>query len=87
MNEYSPAHADFLLNNQPADAVYHGLIWLEAPSGSTPVVGNVLSYDTTNKVVAVGATVASGNIDLKATVKEITSENGATYMAVFVDNN
>lgn len=82
-NEYSPAHADHLLNGQPADAVYHGAIWLEVPSGLTVAVGDKLYIDASDGVTL--TTTSTSNIDLKSTVKEITTESGVGYMLVMVE--
>lgn len=82
VNEYSPAHADHLLNGEPADALYHGALWLEVPSGLGPAVGSKLYAK-----LATGAltTSSESSIELKATVKEITAEAGKSYMLVMVE--
>lgn len=82
-NEYSPAHADFLLNGQPADALYHGAIWLVVPAGLTPAVGDKLYIDASDGTTL--TTTSTSNIDLKSTVKEITTESGTSYMLVMVE--
>ena len=82
VNEYSPAHADHLLNGEPADALYHGAIWLEVPAGLSAAVGSALYADATTGALTLTST---SNIDLKAKVKEITSEAGKSYMLVMVE--
>ena len=82
VNEYSPAHADHLLNGEPADALYHGAIWLEVPNGLSAAVGSALYADATTGALTL---TSSSNIDLKSKVKEITSEAGKSYMLVMVE--
>lgn len=82
VNEYSPAHADHLLNGEPADALYHGALWLEVPSGLSAAVGSALYANTSTGALTL---TASSNIDLKSTVKEITTEAGKSYMLVMVE--
>lgn len=82
VNEYSPAHADHLLNNSPADALYHGAIWIKVPQGLSPTVGASLYADATTGALTL---TSASNIDLKAKVKEITAESGASYMLVMVE--
>lgn len=82
VNEYSPAHADHLLNGEPADALYHGALWLEAPSGLNAPIGSKLYADASTGALTL---TASSNIDLKSTVKEITTEAGKSYMLVMVE--
>lgn len=83
VNEYSPAHADHLLNGEPADALYHGAIWLTVPAGLSPTVGASLYADASTGALTL---TSSSNIDLKAKVKEITNEAGTSYMLVMVEN-
>lgn len=82
VNEYSPAHAGHLLNGEPADALYHGALWLEVPSGLSAAVGSKLYADTSTGALTL---TSASNIDLKATVKEITAESGKSYMLVMVE--
>lgn len=82
VNEYSPAHADYLLNNQPADALYHGAIWITVPAGLNPIVGSALYVDATTGELTLTST---SNIDLKSVVKEVTEESGTKYMLVMVE--
>lgn len=82
VNEYSPAHADHLLNGEPADALYHGAVWLEVPTDLTVTVGAKLYADATTGALT---TVEGSNIDLKSTVKEITAESGKDYMLIMVE--
>ena len=82
VNEYSPAHADHLLNGQPADALYHGAIWIKVPEGLTPAVGGKIYVDASTGALT---TTSTSNIDLKSTVKEITNESGVKYMLLMVE--
>lgn len=82
VNEYSPAHADFLLNGTPADALYHGAIWITVPVGLSPTIGSKLYVDASTGALTLTST---SNIDLKSTVKEIVQESGTKYMLVMVE--
>jgi hypothetical protein len=82
VNEYSPAHADFLLNGTPADALYHGAIWITVPAGLNPTVGAKLYVDASTGALTLTST---SNIDIKSTVKEIVQESGTKYMLVMVE--
>jgi hypothetical protein len=82
VNEYSPAHADHLLNNQPADALYHGAIWIKVPVGLTVAVGDALYADASTGALTKTST---SNIDLKSVVKEVTVESGTSYMLLMVE--
>lgn len=64
VNEQSPAHADRLLNTQPADAIYEGAVWVTVDSYATAIVGGTVTADTdgTLKVAAAGATGALATI-------------------------
>lgn len=82
VNEYSPAHADYLLNGQPADVLYHGAIWITVPEGLTPTVGAALYVDSSTGELT---TTASSNIDLHSVIKEVTAESGTSYMLLMVE--
>ena len=82
VNEYAPAHADYLLNNQPADVLYHGAIWITVPEGLTPTIGAALYVDASTGELT---TTSTSNIDLKSVIKEVTEESGTTYMLVMVE--
>ena len=82
VNEYSPAHADHLLNGEPADALYHGALWLEVPSGLSVAVGSKLYANIVTGALTVNS---SSDMNLNATVKEITTEAGKSYMLVMVE--
>ena len=84
VNEYSPAHADHLLNNQPADVLYHGAIWIKVPEGLSPAVGNLVYLDS-NGDLAVGSSVGGGGTDLHSVIKELTVESGDKYMLLMVE--
>lgn len=82
VNEYSPAHADHLLIGEPADALYHGALWLKVPSGLSVTVGSKLYANASTGALTL---TSASSIDLKATVKEITAEAGKSYMLVMVE--
>ena len=72
-----------MLNGEPADALYHGAIWIEVPQGLSATVGAALYADATTGALTLTST---SNIDLHAKVKEITNESGKSYMLVMVQN-
>ena len=82
VNEYSPAHADYLLNGQPADALYHGAIWIVVPNGLTVAVGDKIYVDASTGALT---TTSTSNIDTHSTVKEVTDESGVKYMLLMVE--
>lgn len=71
VNEQLPCHADFLLNGQPADAVYHGALWIKFADLTGVVVGADL-YSTSDGTITVTST---GNTQIPAKVKSIDTEN------------
>lgn len=56
VNEQLPAHADHLLNNQPAAAVYEGTLWVTVADFANTPVGSKIGADTDGslKVVSSG---------------------------------
>lgn len=82
INEFSPAHASTLIQLQPADAVYHGAIWLALPDGVAPTVGAKLYADATTGAITLTGT---SNIDLHSTVEEVELVDGVLYALVMVE--
>lgn len=61
VNEQLPAHADELLNNQPASAIYEGSVWVAVADFAATNVGDSLNADTDGSL-KVGTTDAIGKV-------------------------
>lgn len=61
VNEQLPAHADYLLNNQPASAIYEGSVWVSVADFSATNVGDGLVADTDGSL-KVGSTDTIGKV-------------------------
>lgn len=66
VNENLPAHADHLLNTQPADAIYEGAVWVALNDFADATVGasvNALDADGTLQV-ATGTDIGAKIVEL-----------------------
>lgn len=79
VNEQFPAHADYVLNQTPADAIYQGAIWVKIDENDTPAVGDSV-YSTSTGVLT---TTSSGNTAINAKIKEIDADTG--LVLIFMD--
>lgn len=77
-NEQFPAHADYALNQTPADAFYQGAIWVKIKDASVTVGDSVYATSTGELTVT-----ATGNTAINAKVKEYDADTGL-YM-IYLD--
>lgn len=71
VNEQFPAHADYVLNQTPADAFYQGAIWVKLEDDS-PAVGDKVYSDGEGKLTV----TSTSNTDIHAVVKELDKDTG-----------
>ena len=73
VNEQLPGHADRLLNGQPADAIYHGAVWVTLANATGAVVGATVYAFADGTLTCNSA--ATGAVAIPAKVKSIDTEN------------
>lgn len=71
VNEQFPGHADFILNQTPADAFYQGAIWVKLDDVSVTIGAAVYATSTGSLTVT-----SSGNTAINAVVKEFDPDTG-----------
>lgn len=71
VNEQFPAHADFALNQTPADAFYQGAIWVKLKDASVTIGDSVYSTSTGELTVT-----STSNTAINAKVKEYDADTG-----------